>query len=103
VGDVAEWSSDDPTLQVIDIRNPGEQEAGIVPGAVSIPLPHLLEHHDELDRDRPTVVYCAGGYRSSAGASLLRARGFSQVADTIGGFDAWRDAGLPVAPVGAGA
>ena len=103
VGDVADWSTDDPELQLLDIRNPGEQEVGVVPGTVSIPLARLLERHDELDPDRPVIVYCAAGYRSSIGSSLLRARGFGQVADVIGGFDAWNAAGLPVEPVGAGA
>jgi rhodanese-related sulfurtransferase len=56
----------------------------------------LLERIVELDPDRPTVVYCAGGYRSSIGASVLRSRGFAEVADILGGFDAWRAVGLPV-------
>jgi rhodanese-related sulfurtransferase len=41
-------------------------------------------------------VYCAGGYRSSIAASLLRAHGFARVADVLGGFDGWRASGLPV-------
>jgi len=90
-------------VQLLDIRNPGEQEAGVLPGTVSIPLARLLEHYDDLDPDRPTLVYCAGGYRSSVGASLLRSRGFERVADIIGGFDAWADAGLPIEKTGVGA
>lgn len=103
VSDVAEWSAEDPAVQLLDIRNPGEQEAGVLPGTVSIPLARLLEHYDDLDPDRPTLVYCAGGYRSSVGASLLRSRGFDRVADIIGGFDAWADAGLPIEKTGVGA
>jgi rhodanese-related sulfurtransferase len=68
----------------------------MVPGARSLPVATLLDRLDELDRERPTVVYCAVGYRSSAAASLLRAHGFTEVADIQGGFDAWRAAGLPV-------
>ena len=48
---------------------------------------------DELDRDAPTVVYCAGGYRSSIAASTLRANGFTDVSDLIGGVVAWTAAG----------
>ena len=44
---------------------------------------------DELDPERPTVVYCAGGYRSSVAASLLRQRGFEDVSDLLGGYNAW--------------
>ena len=46
----------------------------------------------ELDPAKPTVVYCAGGYRSSVAASLLRQRGFADVSDILGGFGAWDDA-----------
>jgi glyoxylase-like metal-dependent hydrolase (beta-lactamase superfamily II)/rhodanese-related sulfurtransferase len=94
--DLAEWRDAEPSLQIVDLRNPTEQETGMVPGARSVPLPTLLARVDELDAGRPTVVYCAGGYRSSIGASVLRARGFSSVADIMGGIDAWRSIGLPV-------
>jgi glyoxylase-like metal-dependent hydrolase (beta-lactamase superfamily II)/rhodanese-related sulfurtransferase len=88
--DVAGWLEDDPDLQVVDVRNPGETaDGGTVPGARLVPLARLLEHLDELDPSRPTVVYCAGGYRSSVAASTLRAHGFTQVADLIGGYTAW--------------
>jgi hydroxyacylglutathione hydrolase len=94
--DLAQWRDDEPDLQVVDIRNPGEQEVGIVPGAVRLPLARLLDGYRQLDPAAPTVVYCAGGYRSSIGASLLRSKGFSRVADLQGGYDAWAAAGLPV-------
>lgn len=94
--DLAQWRDEQPDLQVLDIRNPGEQEAGVVPGAVRIPLARLLDRYQELDATAPTVVYCAGGYRSSIAASLLRSKGFARVADLQGGYDAWASAGLPV-------
>jgi hydroxyacylglutathione hydrolase len=88
--DVASWLADDATVQVVDVRNPGETRVGgAVPGARNIPLPQLLDHLHELDPTRPVVVYCAGGYRSSIAASTLRAHGFSTVADIIGGYGAW--------------
>ena len=87
---VATWLAEDPDLQVVDVRNPGETRVGgMVPGAVNLPLPQLVDHLDDLDPARPTVVYCAGGYRSSVAASTLRAHGFAQVADIIGGYGAW--------------
>jgi rhodanese-related sulfurtransferase len=46
----------------------------------------------ELDPHRPTVVYCAGGYRSSVAASVLRQRGFTDVSDIIGGYNAYSEA-----------
>jgi glyoxylase-like metal-dependent hydrolase (beta-lactamase superfamily II)/rhodanese-related sulfurtransferase len=88
--DVADWLAEDPDLQILDVRNAGEvADTGTLPGARHLPLARLLDGIDELDPARPVVVYCAGGYRSSIAASLLRSRGFEQVADLIGGYGAW--------------
>lgn len=85
------------TVRSLDVRKPGEVTgSGLVPGAVHIPLAALLARIDELDPPAPTVVYCAGGYRSSIAASVLRARGFARVDDLLGGFDAWAAGGHPV-------
>ncbi|MGA9374908.1 MAG: MBL fold metallo-hydrolase [Mycobacterium sp.] len=76
-------------LQVVDVRNPGEVEAGAIPHAVPIPVGQLPSRLSELDPAKPTVVYCAGGYRSSVAASLLRQNGFADVSDILGGYGAW--------------
>jgi len=78
-------------LQIVDVRNPGEAAAGMIPGAVNIPVGQLPDRVDELDADAPTVVYCAGGYRSSVAASVLRQRGFADVSDILGGYNAWEE------------
>jgi glyoxylase-like metal-dependent hydrolase (beta-lactamase superfamily II)/rhodanese-related sulfurtransferase len=95
--DLAAWQAESPQLQLVDVRNPAEQADGVIDGARCIPLPTLLERLGGLDQTVPTVVYCAGGYRSSVAASLLRAHGFARVADIFGGYDAWRHARLPTA------
>ncbi|MGH9117460.1 MAG: MBL fold metallo-hydrolase [Acidimicrobiales bacterium] len=77
-------------LTIVDVRGPAETEAGIIPGAVVIPLPALPRELDRLDPERPTVVYCASGFRSSVAASLLRARRFADVSDLVGGHAAWQ-------------
>ncbi len=77
----------DPAL--IDVRNPGEVSQGQLAGAVAIPLGQLRSRLGELDPRRPTVVYCASGFRSSIAASLLRAAGFEDVSDLKGGYGAW--------------
>jgi rhodanese-related sulfurtransferase len=81
--------ADVPDLQIVDVRNPGEAAAGMIPGAVNIPVGQLSGRVGELHATRPTVVYCAGGYRSSVAASLLRERGFTDVSDILGGYAAW--------------
>jgi len=76
-------------LQLIDIRQPGETAEGVIEGATVIPLTRLNEQLEDLNRDSPTVVYCAGGFRSSIAASRLKAAGFNDVSDLLGGYGAW--------------
>src|SRR5690606_1884306 len=68
-------AADGGDVQVVDVRNPGETALGTIPGSHTIPLAELRGAADTLDLSRPVVVYCAGGYRSSVGASLLRSLG----------------------------
>lgn len=79
-------------VTLIDIRNPGEREAGCIPGSISVPLAQMRARMDEIPTDKPIVVHCAGGWRSSVAASLLRAEGFEPVSDLAGGYHAWVDA-----------
>jgi glyoxylase-like metal-dependent hydrolase (beta-lactamase superfamily II)/rhodanese-related sulfurtransferase len=95
-GQLAELTGLVPDLQLVDVRNPGETAAGTLAGARVIPLAVLVDSLDQLDREAPVVVNCAGGYRSMIAASLLRHAGFSDVSDLIGGYGAWTAAGLPV-------
>ncbi len=79
-------------ITLVDVRNPGETAGGTIPGAVLIPLPQLAGRAGELDPGTPVVVYCAGGWRSSVGASVLRAHGLTDVSDLLGGYNAWDQA-----------
>ena len=79
-------------LQIVDVRNPGEVAGGAIPNAIGIPVGQLPSRLSQLDPATPTVVYCAGGYRSSVAASLLRHNGFADVSDILGGFGAWEEA-----------
>jgi len=80
----------------VDVRSPQEREQKRIDGSVAAPLNHLLEQSADLPRDRPLVVYCAGGYRSSIAASLLQRLGFSNVSEIAGGITAWEAAHLPM-------
>jgi glyoxylase-like metal-dependent hydrolase (beta-lactamase superfamily II)/rhodanese-related sulfurtransferase len=71
---------------VLDVRAESEVAEMSVEGSVNIPLSRLQEHLDELPRDRPIVVYCSSGYRSSTAASLLKRAGFERVTDLVGGL-----------------
>ena len=82
----------------VDVRAPAERAERFVAGSVSIPLNHLEERLHELPRDRPLLVYCAGGYRSSIAASLLQRQGFTHVSEIAGGLAAWETAKLPTEP-----
>ena len=76
-------------LQLVDVRQPGETAGGSIEGAILVPLTRLNERLDTLDRSRPTIVFCAGGFRSSIAASQMIANGFSDVSDVLGGYGAW--------------
>jgi len=75
---------------VLDVRNQGERDQGAIPGSLHIPLAELPSRMDEVPSGRPVVVHCAGGYRSSVAASLLRARGRSDASDLLGGYAAFQ-------------
>src|SRR5437773_3897995 len=81
---------------VVDVRTPGERDQKRVAGSVGIPLNHLTERLEELPKDRPLLLYCAGGYSSSIAASLLQQHGFQQVGEIAGGIAAWETAKLPL-------
>jgi hydroxyacylglutathione hydrolase len=80
----------------VDVRTPGERRQKAIAGSTSLPLNHLLDRLGDLPTDRPLLVYCAGGYRSSIAASLLRLHGFTHVSEIAGGLAAWDAARLPV-------
>ena len=88
-------SSSQPPL-AIDVRAPRERDQKYIAGSLAIPLNHLSENLDKLPRDRPLLVYCAGGYRSSIAASLLQRSGFDPVGEIAGGIVGWEAANLPV-------
>jgi glyoxylase-like metal-dependent hydrolase (beta-lactamase superfamily II) len=83
------------SLQVVDVRRPGEFAVGHLAGAENRPLDRLEREIATLDPSRPTAVVCAGGYRSSAGTSLLRRHGFRELRNVVGGMSAWTAAGFP--------
>lgn len=80
---------------VLDVRRAGEYAAGHVPGAQHIPLHELERRRAEIGEGKPLAVICAGGYRSSAAASLLARHGGKNLVNVAGGTQAWLREGLP--------
>jgi len=83
-------------IQVLDVRREGEWQAGHIQGAAWFPLDNFRVSAPEIDPSLPLAVHCQGGYRSMIACSLLRRAGVENVINVIGGFDAWRNAGLGV-------
>ncbi|HSA59947.1 MAG TPA: molybdopterin-synthase adenylyltransferase MoeB [bacterium] len=96
--DEAAKKTKDPNVVFVDVREPDEWEGGVVPGAVTIPRGLLeLQIEDEVpDRNREIVCYCAGGVRSALAAKALNHLGYGKVSSMTGGFNGWKDAGLPI-------
>lgn len=93
---------EEPGLQVLDVRRPGEYQNGHVPCAVNVPLSKLAKRISQndisqaLDASRTLAVICQGGYRSSAATSILSRHGFIHLFNVVGGTGAWIAAGFPV-------
>jgi hydroxyacylglutathione hydrolase len=88
-------ASSQPPL-AIDVRSPRERAEKWIADTAHNPLNSLRTAALALPRDRPLLVFCAGGYRSSMAASLLQRDGFTNVSELAGGIAAWEAAGLPV-------
>lgn len=80
---------------LVDVRTPEEFASGHIPGAVNIALQTLPQQMETLPKDRPIVLYCRSGARSSTAAKMLAQRGFDNIHD-LGGLIKWRMQGLPV-------
>ena len=95
---------------VLDVRTAKEWNAAHIEGSLNLPLNHLAERIDDIPRDRPIVVHCRSGYRSSIAAGVLEQNDVPNVLDLVGGIDAWNASKLPTsdaapttdAPVNAG-
>jgi hydroxyacylglutathione hydrolase len=93
---VHELNARKSSLQVLDVRSPGEWKKGHVPGAIHIFVPELRNRANELDRNKPTAVYCGSGYRASIATSILKPLGFKELWNVPGSWEAWKKAKLPI-------
>ena len=84
-------------VQLGDVREKDEWDQGFIPGAAHVPKSFLEQWvEDRLpDKNKLTVLYCAGGVRSAMAADTLAKLGYTNVISMSGGFGRWKDAGLP--------
>lgn len=80
-------------IQLIDVRTTKEFETGHIDQAVNINYfaADFKEQISKLDKEKPVYVYCQGGGRSGAAATMLVDLGFKQVFDLEGGYDEWKE------------
>jgi molybdopterin/thiamine biosynthesis adenylyltransferase/rhodanese-related sulfurtransferase len=85
----------EPDTVFLDVREPDEFEQGAIAGALHIPRGHLEAQVESRipDRERPVVVFCAGGVRSAFAAKTLAELGYTDVVSMSGGFNQWKDQG----------
>ncbi|HEV3230557.1 MAG TPA: rhodanese-like domain-containing protein [Solirubrobacteraceae bacterium] len=94
---VAEWLEQDTDLQLIDVRETYEHEAGHIAQARHIELERLASQAETIDRERRVVFQCRVGARSAMAAQAFRAAGF-EAYSMEGGLSAWAEKGLPLSP-----
>jgi len=83
-------------LLPLDVRTANERAAKQISGSIGMPLNRLEHRLGELPQNRPLLVHCAGGYRSSIAASLLQRAGLTRIVELAGGIAAWEAAHLPL-------
>ena len=86
-------------IQLIDVRQPEEHEAGRIAGGRLVELNRLASEVESIDRDRPVVFYCRSGSRSAMATQAFRDAGFDAY-NMAGGLLEWNAAGLPIDPPG---
>jgi hydroxyacylglutathione hydrolase/adenylyltransferase/sulfurtransferase len=84
-------------VQVVDVREPYEWDAGRIAGARHIALERLTSEADSLDRDRPVLFYCRVGSRSNMAAQAFRRAGFDAYS-IDGGLTEWDRRDFPLEP-----
>ena len=81
-------------IQIVDVREPFEWNAGRIEGAIHLPLNDLMAGKGDLDPSRPVVLVCRMGNRSELASLMLQARGYD-AHNMEGGMEAWEQEGLP--------
>ena len=86
---------DKEEVTVLDARKPNEYLSEHILVAENFPLDYINSNMNKLDKSKVYHIHCAGGYRSMITASILKARGFNNIVDICGGFDAITETSVP--------
>ncbi len=81
---------------LVDVRERDEFASERVEGAALIPISEFVARFGELPKNRPLLMLCAAGSRSSSATMYLLQNGWTDVRNVAGGMIAWRQAGLPI-------
>ncbi|MEZ4297084.1 MAG: rhodanese-like domain-containing protein [Polyangiaceae bacterium] len=73
---------------LVDVRSPGEFSSGHIDGAINVPVGDIERHLDRIPKDKPVILYCASGMRSSAAAATLKGKGYTEVFN-LGPMSRW--------------
>ena len=91
------WTRDRSSIQILDVRERTEWDAGRIPGSLHVPYHDLNALPAGLDPSRPVAAICASGQRSAVAASLLQREGAEHVVHVVdGGVGTWAAAGWPM-------
>ncbi|MDQ3126902.1 MAG: rhodanese-like domain-containing protein [Chloroflexota bacterium] len=81
---------------IVDVREPDEFGQARIDGVVLMPISQFVARHAELPKDRPLLMLCAAGSRSTSATMYLLQAGWTDVRNVTGGMIGWQAAGLPV-------
>jgi hydroxyacylglutathione hydrolase len=83
-------------VEVLDVRKHGEWNTSHLKNAKFKPLSEFPNSIEKLDRNKPYIVHCGGGYRSMTAISIMKNLGFKNLINVYGGFGAMQNAGLDI-------
>ena len=84
------------TLEMVDVRQPHEQEKEYIGGSKFIPLTDVSKHSTDIDSEQAIVTMCPGGVRATSAASLLKRAGHENISVALDGIRGWKKKGYPI-------
>lgn len=93
--EVSDMLKDRQKYFLLDVRTTEEYDEGHLENSVLIPVKELEKRISEIPKDKPVIVYCKSGSRSSQAAKVLTENGFTQIYKMVGGITEWIAKGYP--------